>query len=105
REQIFLYGSSRFGTPGVLLRLSYAIDLRYGVLHDLARSIIQEKPVDVTTGYVNIIWQGDAIEQALRSLRYCTTPMSPLNVSGPKHSVRWLAEELGKRLEKTPCLR
>lgn len=100
RERMFEYFSGLHGTPGRLFRLNYAIDLRYGVLHDLASRVKAGIAIDLSLmGHVNVIWQGDANAQALRSLLHCTSPTSPLNVSGPETlSVRWLAEELAQRL-------
>jgi len=103
RERMFQYFSKRHGTPGRIFRLNYAIDLRYGVLFDLAQRITRGDPIDISMGYVNVIWQGDANDQALRLLRHCTTPTSPINITGPQTlSIRWLAQELGNRLDIAP---
>src|SRR3954447_12584843 len=99
RERMFEYFSRRFATPGRLFRLNYAIDMRYGVLHDIATKILQNQPIDVSLGHVNFIWQGDASAQALRCLAHCTAPTSPINVSGHEIlSVRDLAARIGQRL-------
>lgn len=99
RERLFEHFSRVHGTPGRLLRLNYAIDLRYGVLHDIALALHAGKPIDLGTSHVNVIWQGDANRYALRALGRTTVPTSPLNVSGPETlSVRWLATELARRM-------
>src|SRR6201994_3147294 len=103
RERMFEYFSRKFGTPGRLFRLNYAIDMRYGVLHDIASKVLQGKPIDVSLGHVNFIWQGDAASQALRCLAYCETPTLPINVSGHEIlAVRDLAAKFGARFGRAP---
>lgn len=99
RERMFQHFSNIHGTPGRLIRLNYAIDLRYGVLCDIADRIHAGQPVDLGTGHVNVIWQGDANRFALRALAHATAPTTPLNVSGPETlPVAWLARELADRM-------
>ncbi len=105
RERMFEYFSRKFGTPGRLFRLNYAIDMRYGVLHDIASKILHGTPIDISLGHVNFIWQGDAAAQALRCLAHCDTPTSPINVSGHEIlSVRDLAAKLGALLKREPVV-
>src|SRR3954452_6955833 len=103
REQMFQYFSRTRGTPGRTIRLNYAIDMRYGVLFDIASRVRAGAAIDLATGHVNVIWQGDANAMALRALGHCTTPSSPINISGPETvSIRWLAEAFGRRLGTAP---
>jgi hypothetical protein len=99
---MFEHFSHQHRTPGRLIRLSYAIDMRYGVLHDLAQQLIHHQPISLAMGYANLIWQGEANERSLRALRHCTNPTTGLNLSGPMVSIREVAQGLGRRLGHTP---
>jgi len=103
RERTFGYFSRKFGTPGRIIRLNYAIDMRYGVLFDIAAWVRDGQPIPIETGHANVIWQGDASSQILRSLMHCETPSAPLNVGGPgMTSVRMVAEIFGERFGRAP---
>jgi len=102
RERIFQYFSSVYDTPMLIFRLNYANDVTYGVLLDIALSVKDNKPIDLSMGHINVMWQGDANERALRSLMHCQAPPKILNIAGPIVSVRLVAEEFGKIFGKTP---
>lgn len=103
RERVFQYFAEKNNTPTLIYRLNYAIDLRYGVLLEVAKSVLAEKPIDLTMGNANVIWQGDANEIAIRALRHCDVPAKVLNVTGPETvSIQWVAQEYGKLLGKEP---
>ena len=98
RERVFEYYSKQFLTPCLIFRLNYAIDLRYGVLVDIAQQVYADKPVDLSVPAVNVLWQGDANSYAMRSLELCTSPARILNVTGPETiQVRRVAEFFAKR--------
>jgi nucleoside-diphosphate-sugar epimerase len=103
RERMFEYGSGHWGTQAILLRLNYAVELRYGVLVDIALAVFNGRPVDLQMGYVNVIWQRDANSACLRSLALCQSPPMVLNIAGPEILlVRQIAEEFGQQLGIKP---
>jgi nucleoside-diphosphate-sugar epimerase len=103
RERIFEYFSRSYGTRLVFLRLNYAVELRYGVLVDIARQVFERRPIDVTMGHVNVIWQGDANSVCLRSFDLCQSPPAVLNLTGPETlSVREAALEFGRHFGVEP---
>lgn len=103
REQVFTHFAKLFDMPVAIIRLNYAIDLRYGVLHDVGRRVIDGDPVDLATGHANVIWQGDANSHVLLALEHCGVPPAVFNVTGPETvSIRYAASELGRLLDKTP---
>jgi nucleoside-diphosphate-sugar epimerase len=97
RERMFQYASARWGTPVTILRLNYAVELRYGVLVDIGRAVFERLPVSLTVPHVNVIWQGDANSWCLRSFAHCQSPPFILNITGPETlSARDVAGEFGR---------
>jgi nucleoside-diphosphate-sugar epimerase len=105
RERLFDDASLRLGARVLHFRLNYAVELRYGVLLEVARAVRDGRPVDLGMGNVNVIWQGDVNAYALRALEHASAPPRALNVSGPETvSVRRLAEQFGVLLGIEPLL-
>lgn len=84
RERVFAHGALTRGTPVSLIRLNYAVDLRYGVLADIGSTLLAGRPVDLTTGHVNVVWQGYANEVTLRAMAHATPEVFTLNLTGPE---------------------
>jgi nucleoside-diphosphate-sugar epimerase len=104
RERVLEYAAHQRGTRVALIRLNYAVDLRYGVLADIAQHVLAKAAVDTTTGTVNVVWQGYANEVVLRSLGYANTEPFILNLTGPETaSVRRIAQRFACRFGVTPC--
>lgn len=105
RERVFEYYSKEYSIPMSIYRLNYAIDMRYGVLLEIAKSVQEHRPIDISMGHANCIWQGDANEIAIRSLLACSTPPNIINVTGPETiSLRWVAEQFGIRFGQPPLI-
>jgi nucleoside-diphosphate-sugar epimerase len=106
RERIFQYFAQEMGTPTAIIRLNYAVEPRYGVVVDLARKILAGTPIDLTMGYVNFIWQGDANSVCLRALEHASAPAAKvINLTGLEtHSVSELALRIASALQATPPL-
>ena len=103
RERVFEHFAIKNSTKMLLFRLNYALDLRYGVLLEIAKKVVSKKPIDLSMGHVNVIWQGDANEYAIRSLLHCESPANKLNITGPETiSVQWLAEQFGEHFKTSP---
>jgi nucleoside-diphosphate-sugar epimerase len=97
RERMFEYGSNKYKTPVSLIRLNYSVELRYGVLVDIALKVMNRQPVDLAMGYFNVIWQGDVNDVVLRSVEHAASPAWILNITGPEIlSVREVALKFGK---------
>jgi uncharacterized protein YbjT (DUF2867 family) len=105
RERIFEYYARQLQIPSVLFRLNYAVEMRYGVLLDIARKVWTGEALDLSMGHVNVIWQGDANAYALRALHLAEVPPRVLNVTGPETvSVRAVAQRFGELLDRAPIL-
>jgi nucleoside-diphosphate-sugar epimerase len=103
RERMFEYGSTQWGTPVTILRLNYAVELRYGVLVDIGRTVFERRPVDLRMPLVNVIWQRDANAWCLRSFAHCQSPPLILNITGPEMlSVRDIALDFGRQFGIEP---
>lgn len=103
RERVIEYVSRERGLHALVLRLNYAVDLRYGTLVDIARRVFAGDPIDLSVGFFNAIWQGDANSYALRSLELCSSPPAILNVTGPERiPVRETAQWFGAAFGRTP---
>ena len=97
RERMFEYFSGELAIPTVLVRLNYAVEMRYGVLVDLARRVQAGEPIDVTMGYFNAIWQGDANAMSIALLAHAASPAVAVNIAGPEElRVRDTCETLGR---------
>jgi nucleoside-diphosphate-sugar epimerase len=103
RERVFQHYSRTNKTRVCLIRLNYSIDLRYGVLLDVAKRVRARQPIDLTMSHANVIWQGDVNARVVRALEYCAAPARPLNITGPEtFSIKWLAREFGARFGVEP---
>lgn len=103
RERMFEYGSLRWGTKVVILRLNYAVELRYGVLVDIGRAVFERRAIDLCMPRVNVIWQRDANSWCLRSFAHCQSPPLVLNITGPETlSVREVSLEFGRHFGIEP---
>jgi nucleoside-diphosphate-sugar epimerase len=105
RERMFQHFSAEYGTPVTLLRLNYAVELRYGVLYDIGTKVFNRCPIDLAMGHANVIWQGDANSVCLRSFGIAAAPPAILNLTGPETlAVRWIARRFGEHFGIEPQL-
>jgi len=103
RERIFEYFSQLYNTPETIVRLNYANEPRYGIVVDLTLKILNDEPIDLTTGAVNLIWQRDANDYIIRAISLAQSPPAILNVTGPDTVlIRKLAGQIGKELNREP---
>ncbi|MBD3628969.1 NAD(P)-dependent oxidoreductase [Cyclobacterium sp.] len=106
RERIFEYFSHRYGIPMLIYRLNYAIDMRYGNLLEIGKMVSEGQAIDLRSGHMNVIWQGDANEIAIRSLLHTSSPPKLLNVTGPETiSIHQVADIFGRIFGRAPVFK
>ncbi len=104
RERVFEDAAARRGTRVAIVRLNYAVDLRYGVLVDIASRVLRGEPINLGMGHVNVIWQGDANDWALRCLAHANASPFIVNVTGRETlAVRALATRFGELFGRAPA--
>ncbi|WP_255558636.1 NAD-dependent epimerase/dehydratase family protein [Horticoccus luteus] len=105
RERVFTHYARKFGTPELIYRLNYAVELRYGVLADIAQRVLSGEPIDETMNAFNLIWQGDACARAIQCLEHVASPPKLLNVTGPREvTIREVAERFGALVGRKPVM-
>lgn len=103
RERMFEYFSCTYEIPTALIRLNYAVEMRYGVLVDIAQKVLSGEPIELATGHFNVIWQGDANAMTLAALADTASPPFVINVAGPEMlSTRQVAETFGRLFDRPP---
>ena len=104
-ERLVAFESMSHGTPVITVRLFYATELRYGIIHDVVTRVYRGEAIDLGMGHANQIWQGDALNYMARMFPLCASPAAVLNLTGTEVlSVRALAQQAGALLGKEPVL-
>ncbi len=102
-ERVAAHQAERFDTELAIVRLFYATELRYGIVLDIGQKVATGEPVDLTMGYVNQLWQGDANGYLCRCFPLCASPARTINMTGRDVvSVRSIVESLGEALQIEP---
>lgn len=103
RENAFRSISEKEGLRAVLIRLNYSVEMRYGVLVDIAQKVLNRQPIDISMGRFNCIWQGDALTHIIASIELARSPVEVLNVTGPETlSICDTAKKFGALLDREP---
>ena len=103
RERIFQYFSQKNSTPTVLLRLNYAVEMRYGVLVDSPARFSRPAAGRCVDGLLQCDMAGGRRCATLQA--FSATPQAAsqvLNITGPEIlSVRRVAERFGALFNKS----